>query len=179
MAPAIRTPLHVTRGLIIAVAGMVILFAASEGFRLAAFGEALVVGVVYVASVAVHELAHARAARRVAMDVEAITLSAFGGITRYHGPDPGPTALRKIALAGPRRSAIVGLLGLVVAEAAFLAGWRGGLGPLAMWVAQVNFGLALINLLPFGSLDGAMARAARQGRLSPGGPNPPTSRGLV
>ena len=96
------------------------------------------------------------------------SLSALGGITRYRGPDPGPAALRKIALAGPWRSAVVGLTGLVVAEAAFLAGWRGGLGPFAIWVAQVNLGLAIVNLLPFGSLDGAMARAARKGRLPSG-----------
>lgn len=96
------------------------------------------------------------------MQVDGITLSLAGGVTRYSGPDPGPAALQTIALAGPRRSAVVGVACLAVAQAVWAAGWRGGLGPLAIWAAQVNLALALVNLLPFGTLDGALARAARR-----------------
>lgn len=121
----------------------------------------MVVGI-YVAALLVHELSHAVTARRAGMTVEAIRLSLFGGLTSYSGADPGLPVLRQIAVAGPKGSFLAAVACLIVAVGASAAGWRAGVGPLAAWGVQANLTLALINLLPFGTLDGAALRATRR-----------------
>jgi Zn-dependent protease len=150
----------VSPAFVVAALFLLLLMAVGNGLDAGAFAEAGAVVGIYVVSVFLHETAHARAARRFGMDVEGITLSLAGGVTRYSGADPGPRALRAIALAGLAWSAALATAGLLIALVTWAAGWRGGLGSLAMWTAQVNLGLALVNLLPFGTLDGAMIRAA-------------------
>jgi Zn-dependent protease len=160
--PKARTRVRLTPALLIVAAAFFVVFAAADGFGAGAFAESAATCAIYLAGVALHESAHARAARRFGLRVEGITLSLAGGMTRYSGPDPGPRPIRAIALAGPKRSALLGVACLAVASAAWIADWRGSFGPLAIWAAQVNLALALVNLLPFGTLDGALARKARR-----------------
>lgn len=162
-----------TPAFVVAAAGLLVVFAAADGFGPPAIAEAGAVVAIYALSVLMHETAHARSARRFGMAIEGITLSLAGGVTRYSGPDPGPQALRAIALAGPKRSALLALVAFAAAVAAWAAGWRGVVGSLCVWTAQVNAALALLNLLPFGTTDGAMARAAgRRMRAPRGSPSP-------
>ena len=145
------------------VAGvMLIAVVAGDTSRLGDAAKALMVALVYVASLLVHELSHAVMAQRAGMTVEGISVSLFGGITRYSGPDPGPQMLRRIALAGPKASLLACGACLAVAVATSAAGWRSGVGSLAAWGVQANLTIGLVNLLPFGSLDGAALRARRR-----------------
>lgn len=159
-----RTAVRVTPALAAVLAALLVAFAVTERFSAEALLKSLAIVAVYLGSVFIHEGAHARAARRRGMRVERITLSVVGGITAYSGPDPGASALRAIAMAGPRRSALVGLGCLAIAEALYVADWRWVLGSLAFWAAQVNLGLAVVNLLPLGTLDGAVAWRVRHSR---------------
>ena len=149
-----------TPGLVIGVGIAVALTVVTGGLNLATIGETGVLIGALVGSVSLHELSHAVAARRAGMTVDFIRLSLLGGITAYSGPDPGPRVLRRIALAGPKTSfaAAGGCLLILVAESA--TGWRSAVGSMAAWGLEFNLILGAINLLPFGSLDGAALREA-------------------
>lgn len=144
------------------VIGVMSIAVVAGGASLGELAKALMVVAVYVASLFVHEFSHAVTAQRAGMAVEAISISLFGGITRYSGPDPGPRVLRRIALAGPKASLLACGACLAVAIATSAAGWRGGIGSLSAWGVQANLTLGLVNLLPFGNLDGAALRAGRR-----------------
>ena len=115
--------------------------------------------VLLLASVLIHEVAHAAAAARSGLKVSGITLRLFGGATELDGHARGAGAELRIAVAGPIATLILGL-------GFFAAGQLGGAGPPA-FVAVVN-NLALINalllafnLIPAVPLDGGrILRAA-------------------
>lgn len=132
------------------------------GVNPAAIGAAGVLIGALVGSVVLHELSHAVAARRAGMTVDFVRLSLFGGITAYSGPDPGPHVLRHIALAGPKASFAAAGVCLLVLVAESATGWRSAVGSVAAWGLQFNLVLGAVNLLPFGSLDGAALREARR-----------------
>lgn len=124
-------------------------------------GLAALLATLVAASVLLHELGHALAARRVAVPVSAITLFPFGGAADLGADAPHPGAELLIALAGPAMS-------LLLAAAGGLVWWaRGGLvapDPLALVAAHVglcNAAVALFNLLPSYPMDGGrVLRAA-------------------
>jgi Zn-dependent protease len=62
---------------------------------------ALVAALVFFASLLLHELGHARQARREGMEIEGITLWLFGGVARFKGAFPSAGAEFRIAIAGP------------------------------------------------------------------------------
>jgi Zn-dependent protease len=109
---------------------------------------ALLVGVL------LHELGHAVVARRVGLQVDGITLSWMGGITRIEGDAESPGAELAIAGVGPLVSFAVGglLWGLrsVVADAHGSHLVVSAIG----WLAVINVVLAIFNLLPAAPLDG-------------------------
>lgn len=115
--------------------------------------------VLLLASVLIHELAHAAAAARSGLRVSGITLRLFGGATELDGHPRGPGTELQIALAGPIATLILGL--------GFFAAGRLGSGAPASFVAVAN-NLALINglllafnLIPAVPLDGGrILRAA-------------------
>jgi len=106
------------------------------------------------ASVLVHELAHSLAARRYGIDVHAITLFLFGGVSQIRGEPRSPGAEFVIAIVGPATSLV--LAGL------FWLGFRLGLEAeapltflaLSWYLALINGILAVFNLLPGLPLDG-------------------------
>jgi Zn-dependent protease len=138
------------------------LSALSDGWSAEGIAQGAGVLGVYVLALLIHEGAHAWAADREGMAVEGITVSVFGGVTRYSGADPGGRAVRRIALAGPKASFAAMLVSLGLAAAASAAGWHSGPGALAALSVEVNLLLGAINLLPFGTLDGGAAKQAKK-----------------
>jgi Zn-dependent protease len=109
---------------------------------------ALIVGVL------LHELGHALVARRFGLEVEGITLSWMGGMTRIVGDSTGPGREFGVAAVGPLVSFGIGVVfwgGRALAEDA-------GAGHLAVsalgWLALINIVLAVFNLIPASPLDG-------------------------
>jgi len=149
-----------TPGLVAGVVIAVVFAVVTGGANPEAVGDALILIGTLVGSVSLHELSHAVAARRAGLTVDFIRLSLLGGLTAYSGSDPGRQVLRRIAMAGPKASfgAAGACLMILVAESA--SGWRSPVGSMAAWGLEFNFLLGAVNLLPFGSLDGAAIRAA-------------------
>jgi Zn-dependent protease len=111
---------------------------------------ALVTAVSLFAAVVAHELGHALVARRVGVSVSAITLFVFGGVASLEGEPKRPRDEVAIAIAGP-------IVSVAIAAGAFLVASL-PLAPIASeplrWLARVNAGIALFNLLPGFPLDG-------------------------
>ncbi|MGH9115068.1 MAG: M50 family metallopeptidase [Acidimicrobiales bacterium] len=104
--------------------------------------------------VLLHELGHAIVARRFGLEVDGITLSWMGGVTRIEGEAATPSVELVIAGIGPLVSAVFGgvlWLARIGAESA-------GAGSLVVaalgWLAVINVVLAVFNLLPAAPLDG-------------------------
>ena len=105
------------------------------------------------ASVLVHELAHAVAARSRGIPVDRITLFIFGGVAEMRMEARRPIDEFVLTIAGPLAS--LGLAGLFTA-----VGWGTGAAgwitasSLAGTLAQLNLILAVFNMLPAYPLDG-------------------------
>jgi Zn-dependent protease len=105
--------------------------------------------------VLVHELGHALVARLYGIPVMGITLFIFGGVAHLGGESRRPGVELKVALAGPLVSGAIVLVCLALARVipetpapAFVA------NGMARYLASVNIGLILFNLLPGFPLDG-------------------------
>ena len=112
----------------------------------------------FFASVLVHELGHSRVALGYGLPIRGITLFVFGGVAQIGREPDSPGAEFKIAIAGPLTSlglaGLFGIVGLVGASLVLVS------AP-ALWLARINFVVALFNLLPGFPLDGGrVLRAA-------------------
>lgn len=101
------------------------------------------------ASVTFHELSHSFVARRYKIPIESITLFIFGGVAQIRGEPPHPRAEFRIAIAGPVSSFF-----LAVVFYSLAAGSTGGIKALFAYLAQINFIIALFNLIPGFPMDG-------------------------
>lgn len=110
----------------------------------------LVTAMAFFAALVAHELGHALVARRVGVGVSAITLFVFGGVASLEGEPQRPRDELAIAIAGP-------IVSLVVAGVTFALSLL-ALPPVLVeplrWLARVNAGIAVFNLLPGFPLDG-------------------------
>ncbi len=97
-------------------------------------------------SVALHELGHALAARAFGIDTAHITLYPFGGVAAITRMPRNPLQELVIALAGPAVNGV--LFALFAALWLTLGGW------VALWLAAINAGMGLFNLLPAFPMDG-------------------------
>jgi Zn-dependent protease len=115
-------------------------------------------------SITLHELGHAVVARRNGVEVLGIDLWVFGGLAKLSRDSESPGEEFRIAAAGPFVTLMLTVIG-VVAVAIFshanlgdnLAGDVVDSSPglaLAAWLALVNFGLLVFNLVPGFPLDG-------------------------
>lgn len=126
---------------------------------------ALVGVLAFLASILVHEFAHALTARRFGVGTKSIQLWALGGVARLDRESPSARAEGWIAAAGPIASVVLAVVGVTTW---WLAG--GGLGENAYlavlgWLGIINALLALFNLLPGAPLDGGrIVKAVRWGR---------------
>lgn len=142
--------------------GVVAVFLAS-GLAASVHPAIAVVGVLgFGLSILGHELAHALIARRSAIQTRSIELWALGGMARLDREAPTPRSEAAIAVAGPMTSVVLGAI--------FLGAWfwlptngtAGDFGRVAGWLAVVNLGLGVFNLLPGAPLDGGrIVRAIR------------------
>ncbi|WP_269859102.1 site-2 protease family protein [Streptomyces sp. RPT161] len=114
---------------------------------------ALLGALALLASLLLHESAHAVMARRRGVAVEDMTLWALGGVTRI-GRAETPRAMLVISGCGPLASLLlagVGIGGALAVRAAL--GWNVAAAVL-FWLGWANALLAGFNLLPAAPLDG-------------------------
>lgn len=109
---------------------------------------------IFFASLLFHELSHSLVANRNKIPIERITLFIFGGMSQMTKEPASPGAEFKMAIAGPASSFLLAVVfyGVFVgARAAQLPSpfW----GPF-IWLAEINFLLAVFNLAPGFPLDG-------------------------
>ena len=120
----------------------------SDGAYIAA---AIVAALAFFASLLLHELGHARQARREGMEIEGITLWLFGGVAQFKGGFPSAGAEFRVAIAGPLVSLVLGVLFVLLAVFAELPSVVDGV---AAWLGYINLTLLVFNLLPALPLDG-------------------------
>jgi Zn-dependent protease/CBS domain-containing protein len=137
---------------------------------LASFAIGLGGAVAYLASILLHELAHAVVARAHGVRVPTITLWMLGGVSSFEEEPTTPSAEFLTAIVGPLTSALLGasffVLGALDAgpalavpgdAAATMATRLASLGPLStllLWLGPVNLALAVFNMVPAFPLDG-------------------------
>lgn len=118
--------------------------------------------VAFGVSILAHELAHALVARRSGVNTRSIELWALGGMARLDREAPTPGAEARIAIAGPLTSLVLGALGLALWYWLPQTGFIGEIGRVSGWLAVVNLGLGVFNMLPGAPLDGGrVVRAVR------------------
>ncbi len=106
-----------------------------------------------LASLLLHETAHAATARRKDISVQDVTLWALGGMTRMGRPQTAAVAFA-VAVSGPLTSLVLGgaALGAGIGLRA-LTGWAVPAAVL-VWLGWTNLFLGVFNLLPAAPLDG-------------------------
>ncbi len=127
----------------------------APGYSTASYAVAgAVTALVLLFGVLLHELGHAVVARRGGLQVDGITLSWMGGVTRIEGDAHSPGSELAIAGVGPLISAAFG--GLLWLVRVLVMGAGGGrlTGSALAWLAAINVVLAVFNLLPASPLDG-------------------------
>ncbi len=121
------------------------------------FAGSLVLGLattlLFFASIFLHELAHAVAARMEQLEVVEIVLHPFGGLTRFQHPPETPRAEFRIAIAGPVASFLLALFFVGLMAAANAAGLD-ILRFVLFLLALSNLLIAVFNLFPGYPLDG-------------------------
>jgi Zn-dependent protease/CBS domain-containing protein len=117
-----------------------------------------VTALAFFVSILIHELGHSWVARRNGIPIESITLFVFGGVARITREPDTPGVEFRMAIAGPVTSFV--LAGLF-AGAWQLAREAPLLAAPAIWLARINFLVAVFNLVPGFPLDGGrLLRAA-------------------
>ena len=122
----------------------------AEGRSTQAYWTAgVLTSVLFLATLAAHEVGHAVVAQREDVQVRSITLWLFGGVAQLDSKPPTAGAAFRIAAAGP---AVSGLIGLCLLATALTVD---GLTRTAiLWLGAMNLILMAFNLLPAFPLDG-------------------------
>ncbi|HEX7105855.1 MAG TPA: site-2 protease family protein [Acidothermaceae bacterium] len=114
-----------------------------------------------LASLLVHELAHAVVARRHGIAVEGVTFWLFGGVAKLGKDAPTPRAEWRIAVVGPATNLVLAAAAFGVANALGAFSAPAVVVAVAGYVVWVNLMLGVFNLLPASPLDGGrILRAA-------------------
>jgi Zn-dependent protease/CBS domain-containing protein len=105
-------------------------------------------------SLLLHELSHSLVAKTKGIPVEGITLFAFGGVSRTRMDAETPGDEFQIAGVGPLTSLVLAELFALIWWFGRNAGWSVPVTGVAAYLASINLGLAIFNLLPGFPLDG-------------------------
>lgn len=126
----------------------------------------LLLAVLLFASVLLHELGHVFVALAQGSKVREITLMLLGGVSHIESVSHAPRAEAKMAIVGP----LVSIAIAVVAYVGYL--FSGAVPDLQFglyYLAQINLGVGIFNMLPAFPLDGGRVvrslLAAKYGRL--------------
>jgi Zn-dependent protease/predicted transcriptional regulator len=121
---------------------------------------AIITGLLFFATVILHELAHALVAKMRGLPVRSITLFALGGIALIDKDADDPLTEFLVGIAGPLMSVMIGALCLL---AALVLGWSPETQVIApstpflsalVWLGYINIVLAVFNMIPGYPLDG-------------------------
>jgi len=138
-----------------------------------AFWTAVAAALGFFASILLHELGHALAARREGIQVSGIDLFFFGGVMKMSSDTRTPGQEFRVAIAGPFVTFLIVVVAALIASALF--GWTafvdlatlknvGGASAFDQWLSflgAMNVLLLGFNLIPAFPLDGGrIARAA-------------------
>ncbi|MDP3734038.1 MAG: site-2 protease family protein [Nanoarchaeota archaeon] len=104
-------------------------------------------------SVLLHELSHSLVAKTQKIKVESITLFFFGGVAGISQEEMKPRSELLMALAGPLFSLVLGGLFYLIN----ISNINGIFSAISFYLYQLNFILALFNLVPGYPLDGGRA----------------------
>lgn len=115
---------------------------------------ALLIALLFIASLLAHELAHSLVARRLGIGVKGIVLWLFGGVSELDTEPPTPGAQLAISIAGPLTSIGFGAVSLASASALAAAGGPPIYTTSLQWLGIVNVALGAFNMLPGAPLDG-------------------------
>jgi len=115
------------------------------------WGMGAVTALMLFVCVLLHELGHAVVAMGYKVPVRRITLFLFGGVSQIEGEPPSAVAEFWIALAGP---AVSGALAVLFALLRPAVAAVSPLLALTTYLAYINGGLAVFNLIPGFPLDG-------------------------
>ena len=103
-------------------------------------------------AVLLHELAHSLVARREGLPVQSITLFVFGGVSQIEEEPRTAGEEFSLAIVGPLTSLVLG--GVFVGLSALLGPATAAGAAVATYLAIINIGLGVFNLLPGFPLDG-------------------------
>jgi Zn-dependent protease/predicted transcriptional regulator len=133
------------------------------------WAAAIVTGLLFFATLLLHELAHSLVAKAHGMRVRSITLFALGGVSQIESEAPDAKTELWMAIAGPLTSAAIGVSLLLIAT---VAGWRAGITPddpvisVLVWLGYINLTLAAFNMIPGYPLDGGRVLRALIWRIT-------------
>lgn len=116
------------------------------------WGIGAATSILFFASVLAHELAHSRVAQAAGIQVNAITLFIFGGVSQLTREPGRPGVEFRMAIAGPATSIVLG--GIFWAIYFATKDSIEPLSGLAFWLGYINLFLAGFNLIPGFPLDG-------------------------
>lgn len=111
------------------------------------------VAALFTGSVLAHELGHVLLARRHGVRAEGISLTVLGGTTYLPGRLADPSAVWRVAAAGPVVSLVLGMVSYALALVAD-SGGATVVGMGATRLAYANFSIGALNLLPGAPFDG-------------------------
>src|SRR6266705_5193435 len=123
---------------------------------------AVATGVLFLAAIIAHELAHSVVAKSRGVPVRSITLFALGGVAQIEKEAADAKTEFWMGIAGPITSAVIGLVLLGIAAA---LGWTPAsrtlmstpdtpLLAMLVWLGYINVSLAVFNMIPGFPLDG-------------------------
>ncbi len=112
-------------------------------------------------SIIIHEFSHSVVARRYGMPIRGITLFIFGGVAEMEDEPPSAESEFRMAIAGPIASFLLSFIFYLMQYSAQALNLPVAVTGVTYYLSQINFLLALFNLLPAYPLDGGrMLRAA-------------------
>ena len=106
------------------------------------------------ASIVLHELSHALAARQFGLRIRGITLFIFGGVAEMESEPPNPVAEFVVAVAGPVASILIAGSCFLLYVSGSMATWPDPVNGVLYYLAMINGLLVVFNLLPAFPLDG-------------------------